>query len=102
MPKVYIPSILTGRDMSPATQFGQLVEIVPDGTMLFDGQKALGIVREALKDITDEDYIVGGGDPFLIALATAVAVEYTGKVNFLRWSRHHQDYALLESDFDDE
>ncbi len=46
---------------------------------------------------TRDDYLVAIGDPSLIAIAAAIAVEKTGGLlRLLKWDRQTNDYLVVE------
>lgn len=53
-------------------------------------------LKEAMKDMTDEDYVVAVGDPSLIAAASVIAWRKTGKLRVLKWDRMSSAYLPVE------
>lgn len=85
-------------DFTPATKFGQLVELTN-----FDRAVASGDINDALDQIqtnlsalTPNDFIVAAGDPILIAAAISYANDLIGVARVLRWDRQSSQYNLVE------
>lgn len=82
-------------DLEDAKRFGELVRLHGAGNV-----RAVGIVmdglRRALRDFSDEDFLLPLGDPILIGVATALAAQANrGRVRMLKWDRRSRGYALV-------
>lgn len=88
-------------DYTPAFKFGEkLVAIFPPGGQVtLSPQTALGQARKVLHAMTPEDSLALVGDPIIMGLCVAVAVELLGKVRLLRWNKWSLSYTLVEIDF---
>lgn len=77
-------------------------EITDDTRLDFEAMRAyMARAREALKDFSDDDYLVPMGHPALIAIATLAAADVNGRLNILDWSRERRAYRVVQLDCDD-
>ncbi len=89
-------------DLAPAAAFGKLRRLTNESISLHDQHGmdiAIGQVLLALEesDISADDFILAVGDPVLIGVSIAKALELTdGKVNVLRWDRTNRAYIKFE------
>lgn len=108
MPKVFIPSIPSRFDpgsklwiptveAKPAERFGELVIMLPPNGARAGLVPCVDAIREKMRDITADDYIVCVGDPSLIGAACCIAARKTGGLlRMLKWDRMAKDYFLAE------
>lgn len=102
MSKVYVVQQTFTRDfdgretpkfnLSPAYEWGEIVFCLGDKVVPTDGPVILDTLRESLKDITEDDFILPMGSSILIALTAVVASEYVANLNFLFWSGRDRCY----------
>jgi hypothetical protein len=84
-------------DFSDAERFGELVivldaEIKPTAQVVVE--RALWA---ALGDFTQDDYLLLTGNPIIMSLASAVALDLTGgHCKFLQWSGEKKAYEVIE------
>lgn len=109
-PKVYVPQVphkpssfqgktrlLPSVDLSPATQYGELVEMLPHGLSPAIMTPTLAALREHLKDFRPEvDYVLAMGDPAYIAATAAILGRKLGVFRMLRWSRGDRSYSIVK------
>lgn len=94
-------------DVSPALQYGTLVELLDNNASPFYPERVHVDLRERLVDFSDDDYILCIGNPILIAMAFAVAADFNeGRVKVLQWSTQERRYicvpvSILESSIPD-
>lgn len=82
-------------DLSIAEKYGELVFVLPGGSLPIVPDPIIQSVNQKLKDYTDEDYILPVGDPIGIGLVTAIVARNNyGKVNLLKWNRNIEDYTV--------
>ena len=82
-----------------ASPYGEVVELVPPHEVhaVMVTQPTLRRLRRELKDFGDGDYVLPVGDPTLVALTVAVALEMNrGRAKLLRWSRERREYDVVE------
>lgn len=80
-------------DMTPAEEYGQLIELLRSGSSPFNLGPAVKRLHKVLHDFTDDDYLLLVGNPVLIGMAVAVAAHYNGgSVACLQWSGAKSKY----------
>ena len=87
-------------DHSRATRYGELVYLV-DGQVRIYSQssvmESVAQVRERLRTITIDDYLLLVGDPVMIGVACGVAMDLLrGRLRLLQWDRRRLDYESIE------
>lgn len=94
MAKVYQTQASTRIDVRPAMEYGQIEVLVQQ-----QAEPALAPVplvqslRHALRNFSDEDYLLPTGSPAAIACAAMVASRYNqGRVKMLLWDRELKRY----------
>lgn len=86
-------------NLTPATAFGTLEVLVPAGTSLISSVPTVRLIREKLRDFSDDDYLLPVGDPAVMMIAGAIAAEVNhGRVKLLRWDRIQQQYIVIQID----
>lgn len=107
MPKVYIPQVPSRFDpgtglfiptvsMHTADKFGDRVECLPPGAGRLHVAQIAVALREKLRDITEDDWLVAVGDPSMIAAASVIMFKKTGKLRLLKWDRVQAIYLPVE------
>lgn len=74
-------------DLSPAAEFGRLVECTPAGEMPRDVGELMRCLQSSMADFDEGDSLLLTGDPIAIALATLVARQAASGVHVLKWDR---------------
>lgn len=87
---------ITKYDLTPAKEFGELVDVLPVGQTFWDAETIAAQAERILNATTwefdpDEDYILAIGDPVAIAVVAMIAGRL-GKLNILKWDRKAQSY----------
>ena len=97
-PKVYIVQEVPGINVLSARRFGDLQTMLPSGQISMRTNTAVLQLKKQLKFFKAEDYLLLIGDPLLIGLATAIALESSGgHARFLKWDRQTTSYYALEA-----
>lgn len=107
MPKVYVPQVPSRFDAStrlwcpsvnlqPAEKFGEVVVMLPPNANRLHTAPLTQALKEAMKDMTSDDYVVAVGDPSLIAAAAVISWRKTGKLRILKWDRMSATYLPVE------
>ena len=74
---VYITQELRGRDVTDATEFGDLEILIPAHNQAsYSTQPIIRTMTSNLYKFSDDDYLLLSGDPDSIALAAAIAAKY--------------------------
>lgn len=96
---VYAVCEPTGFDLSPAVEYGQIEVLLKHSQSLLAPVPTVRKLREALKDFSDDDYILPVGDPVLMSTVSMIAGEMNrGRVKFLKWDRVARKYLVIQVD----
>lgn len=80
-------------DLTPAERHGQIEYLLSPTASPFRPDALLGELHEKLSTITEDDCLLLVGNPVLIGMAVAIAVDYTdGDVRVLQWSGKSGEY----------
>lgn len=86
-------------DFTPAVKHGELHVLLPYTQSMLAPVPTVRMLREKLKDFSDDDYLIATGDPVLIGAACMVAGEFNnGKIKFLKWDRIQEAYYAIQVD----
>jgi len=108
MPKVYAPSIPSKFDpgsglwiptveLSQANKFGEVVVMLPPNAVRAGLAPCVAAMKEKLQAYSADDYLIGVGDPSMIAAAACIAVRKSGGLlRMLKWDRMSKDYFVAE------
>ena len=77
-----------------ASQYGKFKFLLPElSQIIFSPGPLIYKLRNGLKDINSEDYLLLTGDPAIIGVACSIASDITnGKYNLLKWDRQERKY----------
>ena len=81
-----------------AQQYGDFKFLLPElSQIIFSPGPLIYKLRQALKDFTEDDYLLLTGDPAIIGVACSLASEMTnGKYKLLKWDRQERKYYPIE------
>lgn len=80
-------------DLTPAKAFGELVHILPPGSLPNNIEYVIETIHKSLRNITSDDFLLLVGNPIAIGIACAVASDKTdGKFGMLRWNPKVREY----------
>ena len=111
MPKVFVPHMVTkynpsrgkvvpALNFTDALRFGDLMFVLDESEyrpeFFADTVKR---IKSSLAEFQSDDYLIPTGDPALIAICAAEIVRRHGKINILRWERHHMQYFSTTTEF---
>lgn len=86
-------------DLTPAEEFGELVELLDPWAKPFDTGPIVDELFEKLVYFSDSDFIICIGNPILLALAVSVAVDINeGRVSLLQWNGRQGEYVPVSAD----
>jgi len=86
-------------DLSGASQYGELVSLLPPGQMPNDLRYVRETIGDRLTDVSADDWLLLIGNPVAIAIAAALAADMTdGKLKFLRWHSQNHAYQPMSVD----
>ena len=93
--RVWVPS----HDTRKLFDFGEVIVCAPPGRMIFSTAPIVMSMKEKLTDFTDDDFIVGIGDPSLLGIICALAAHYNrGKFKILKWDKEIKRYIPVQVD----
>ena len=105
LPMVYvvqeIPGTKEGKpkiNIMGAATYGNFKFLLPElSQIIFSPGPLIYKLRQALKDFTENDYLLLTGDPAIIGVACSLAAEMTnGKYKLLKWDRQERKYYPIE------
>ena len=105
LPIVYvvqeIPGTKEGKpkiNIMGASNYGKFKFLLPElSQIIFSPGPLIYKLRQALKDFTENDYLLLTGDPAIIGVACSLASEMTnGKYKLLKWDRQERKYYPIE------
>lgn len=80
-------------DLTPAAEFGDMEVLLPHSQSLLAPVPTIRVLKEKLRNFTDEDYILPVGDPVLMSTVSMVAAAQNGgRVKFLKWDKPMRRY----------
>jgi hypothetical protein len=81
-----------------AATYGTFKFLLPElSQIIFSPGPLIYKLRQALKDFTEDDYLLLTGDPAIIGVACSLASEMTnGKYKLLKWDRQERKYYPIE------
>lgn len=97
---VYVVQEVAGRNILPASQYGEITVMLPPGQVTFSIAPTITKLKNYLRDFSDADYLLLSGDPIAIGLACSIASKYGksgGTVNLLKWDRQEMCYIPLKA-----
>ena len=92
-----IPGTKEGRpriNIMGATDYGSLKFLLPElSQIIFSPGPLIFKLRKALKNYTNEDYLLLTGDPAIIGVACSIVSDITnGKYKLLKWDKQEKKY----------
>jgi hypothetical protein len=96
---VYVVQEVKGINLLPATEFGDIEILLPQGQVAFSSGPTIKRLYTNLRKYTSEDYLLMIGDPAAIALAGAVANNISnGIIRLLKWDKQERKYFVINAD----
>ena len=80
------------KNFLPAEEFGELVILFQHHISPTLINRCIAQLREKLRGMTKNDWIIPVGHPALIAAAGYVAHDLTGEINILSWDQQTRQY----------
>jgi hypothetical protein len=100
-PTVFVVQYDERKDFKPAEEFGEL-RMVFQYKVTPNMDAVIEYARKIMADYKPGDYILSVGNPVLLAVLVAAALEYVGEVKVLQWERHDLKYSCSTLKFYDE
>lgn len=99
-PVVYVVQDDGNKNLLPALKFGQIETLISGrDAQLYNTGPLVQDLRAKLRGFRAIDYLLLVGDPVAIAIAAAVAAEFSGgKLQLLKWDRQERTYYPLRVD----
>jgi|5_EtaG_2_1085323.scaffolds.fasta_scaffold04364_6 hypothetical protein len=94
MSTVYVIQDFGTWNLTPALEFGNIKVLLPARRqIIFSSAPTVNRLRQELREITDDDYLLLSGDPAAIGVASAIVSDYlNGKLNLLKWDKQERMY----------
>lgn len=89
-------------DLSPALRFGEVVDVLPPGSISQD----IGVVKtQVMTRLLDEgccrdDYLLAIGDPVAIVVGAFAMSAFSDRIRLLKWDRRMRGYVVSEISWD--
>lgn len=89
-------------DLSPALRFGEVVDVLPPGSISQDIRVLKAQIMDKLLDegCCRDDYLLAIGDPVAIVLGAFAMAAFSDRIRLLKWDRRMRGYVALEIDWD--
>lgn len=98
MSRVFVVQDPQEKNILPAQAYGELKILLPAGNVVFSIAPTIAVLRQGMRGITSDDFILAIGDPIAIGIASAIACENCGGlVKFLKWDRQERLYIPVEA-----
>ncbi len=97
-PRVFIPQESPGKNVIPAAKFGELVTIFDaHKQVMLSPAPATNAINHALRNFSDDDYLLLIGDPVLVGVCCSVAAKFnSGRMKLLKWDRQEHRYYVIQ------
>lgn len=90
---VYVVQEVPGKNILPATRFGELELLLPPGDVVLSPVPTIMKLKAKLQNFCSRDYLLLIGDPIAIGMACMVASMFNkGVVPALKWDRQEKRY----------
>jgi 3-dehydroquinate synthetase len=89
-------------DLSPALRFGEVVDVLPPGSISQD----INVLKKQIvnklfeEDCCGEDYLLALGDPVAIVVGAFAMAAFMDKIKILKWDRRMRGYVVSEISWD--
>lgn len=89
-------------DLSPALRFGEVVDVLPPGSISQDIRVLKKQIMERLLDegCCRDDYLLAIGDPVAIVVGAFAMAAFSDRIRLLKWDRRMRGYVVSEIDWD--
>lgn len=87
-------------DFTPAAKHGDIEYLLPSGDIALSPAPMINMLRNKLKDFSDDDFLLPTGDPICIMAAGVIAANFNnGRAKILKWDKRNGDYFIVNVDF---
>lgn len=91
-------------DLSPALRFGEVVDVLPPGSI---SQDINALKKQIVEKLLDEgcgrdDYLLAIGDPVAIVVGAFAMAAFSDRIRLLKWDRRMRGYVVSEINWDAE
>lgn len=90
--RIWVPKV----NLKPAEQWGTVVTLLPPQAQRLGTDRVHQMLRDKLRDITRDDWIVCIGDPSFIAICSCIQYAFTDRLRLLKWERQESKYLPIE------
>jgi len=100
MATIYVVQEMPNHNLAPAMKFGEMKILLPTYTQIaFSTAPTIRLLRNKLRNFTDEDFLLLAGDPVAIGLACSIAAfANSGRYTALKWDRREHLYIPVKID----
>lgn len=101
MARVFVVSETGKHNIAPAREFGDIVVILPpsQAQVAFSSGPTVARMTRALREFSDEDYLLFIGDPTAISILAAIAASRNhGRYKCLKWDKQEAVYIPIQVD----
>jgi hypothetical protein len=113
MSRVFIPQVPSRFDttinawvptvsINAAREFGEIKVMLPPEASRLDPEDMVKLLRVAMDDYGEDDYILALGNPIIIAIAAVLADRAASPLRMLQWDKVSRNYQLMEARLDDD
>ena len=95
-PKVYVVQNLGNLNLLPAEEYGDLVICLDRYYNHVQVVRAYNAMRDAMRNITAEDFLLPIGNPTYISFAGGIMMDNVGVIRTLSWDRQLSRYYVQE------
>jgi len=85
-------------DLTSANEYGEIEFLLSPSAAPFNSEGVHSELSEKLAQFTVDDHLLLVGNPVLIGMASALAADAAGTVNFLQWSGKDQKYIVIRAE----
>ena len=98
MATVFVPQESPGKNLLPAEAFGELSVIFnPKQQVMLSPGPAVNQLNHALRNFSDDDYLLLIGDPVLVGVCCSIAAKFNrGMYKVLKWDRQEHKYYVIQ------
>lgn len=86
-------------DLTPAAKYGEIEILTSGNNLSLSPAPLVAHYKKAMKNFTDDDYIIAIGDPSAMCICCAVAAHMNlGRFKLLKWNRSTESYIIVPVD----
>ena len=91
-------NMIAAMDFKKAMEYGDLAFCLPGGKVSLTPAPTIRMLKEKLKNFSDNDFLIPTGDPTAIAMAAIIASRVNnGRIKFLKWDKVMKRYIQIDA-----